>query len=303
MLLQLFRISYQEDIRELAIMEKIYLGCHLSVAKGYAAAAKQAVSIGANTFQFFTRNPRGGRVRKKDEKDIAKLAEIMEEYDFGPLLAHAPYTMNLCSAKEDVREFARKIFKEDIERMNDLPRARFLFHPGSHTGQGAEKGIQMIVDAINEAVTDDEGPAVLLEGMSGKGSEVGRNFDELRQIIQGADHSRRLGIIIDTCHMHAAGYDIVNNLEGVLNEIDEKIGLDRVMGVHVNDDMNELGSHKDRHQAIGKGTIGLGAIAAVVSNERLAGRPFNLETPHDDISEYGDEIRMIREAIGAAPAR
>lgn len=280
-------------------MNDIYLGCHLSISKGYAAAARQAVSIGANTFQFFTRNPRGGSAKKKDEKDIAKLAEIMKEHNFGPLLAHAPYTMNLCSAKEDVRNFARGIFKEDIERMRDLPDARFLFHPGSHTGQGAEKGIQEIVDAINEAVTEDDGPVVLLEGMAGKGSEIGRSFDELRQIIQGANHSKRLGIVIDTCHMHAAGYDIVNDLDGVLQEIDKKIGLDRVGGIHVNDDMNELGSHKDRHQAIGSGTIGLDAIAAVVADSRLAGRPFCLETPHKDVAEYGEEIRMIREKIGA----
>lgn len=277
-------------------MKRIYLGCHLSISKGYAKAAKEAVSIGANTFQFFTRNPRGGNAKAIDEKDIAKLADIMREHEFGPLLAHAPYTMNLCSDKSEVREFARGVLREDIERMKYLPDARYLFHPGSHVGQGTEQGIELIVDALNEAITEDDGPVVLLEGMSGKGSEIGGSFDELAQIIQGVRHSRRMGIVIDTCHMHSAGYDIVNDLDGVLDEIDRLIGLERIGGVHVNDNMNDLGCHKDRHAKIGEGSIGLDAIAAVVGSSRLEGLPFNLETPNES-EGYAAEIKMIREKI------
>ena len=275
----------------------LYLGCHLSIAKGYYKAVQEAVSIGANTFQFFTRNPRGGNVRALDEKDIAKAAALMEEKGFGPLLAHAPYTMNLCSSKEDVRSFALGVLKEDVERMKHLPDARFLFHPGSHVGQGAEQGIQYIVDALNQTITEDGGPMILLEGMSGKGGEIGRSFEELAQIIQGVNHSRNLGICIDTCHLHSAGYDIVNDLDGVLNEIEEKIGKGKIGGVHVNDNMNEFACHKDRHAKIGEGTIGLDAICRVVMHEKLKGLPFNLETPNE-LQGYAAEITMIREKTG-----
>ena len=275
----------------------LYLGCHLSIAKGYYKAVQEAVSIGANTFQFFTRNPRGGNARALDEKDIAKASALMEEHAFGPLLAHAPYTMNLCSSKEDVRAFALGVLKEDVERMKYLPDARFLFHPGSHVGQGAEQGIAYIVDALNQTIRDDSGPMILLEGMSGKGSEVGSSFDELAQIIQGVSHSRNLGICIDTCHLHSAGYDIVNNLDGVLNEIEEKIGTGKIGGVHVNDNMNEFACHKDRHARIGEGTIGLSAICRVVAHEKLRGLPFNLETPNE-LPGYAAERKMIREKTG-----
>lgn len=275
----------------------LYLGCHLSIAKGYYKAVQEAVSIGANTFQFFTRNPRGGNARALDEKDIAKAAALMEEKGFGPLLAHAPYTMNLCSSKEDIRSFALGVLKEDVERMKHLPDARFLFHPGSHVGQGAEQGIQYIVDALNQTITEDGGPMILLEGMAGKGSEIGRSFEELAQIIQGVNHSGNLGICIDTCHLHSAGYDIVNDLDGVLNEIEEKIGKGKIGGVHVNDNMNEFACHKDRHAKIGEGTIGLSAICRVVTHEKLKGLPFNLETPNE-LPGYAAEIKMIREKTG-----
>ena len=275
----------------------LYLGCHLSIAKGYYKAAQEAVSIGANTFQFFTRNPRGGSAKAIDSKDIEKAKALMKEHDFGPLLAHAPYTMNLCSAKEDVREFALSVLKEDVERMKYLPDARFLFHPGSHVGQGAEQGIQYIVDALNETLTDDDGPIVLLEGMSGKGSEIGRSFDEIAQIIQGVKHNKNLGICIDTCHLHSAGYDIVNDLDGVLAELEEKIGPGKIGGVHVNDNMNDLACHKDRHAKIGEGSIGLPAICRVITHEKLAGLPFNLETPNE-LPGYAAEIKMIREKTG-----
>ena len=279
-------------------MNKLYLGCHLSISGGYSKAAEEAISLGANTFQFFTRNPRGGSVKELNMKDIEKLKNIVEEHDFGPLLAHAPYTMNLCSDKEDVRKFARNVLREDLERISHLPDARFLFHPGSHVGQGPEQGIAFIVDALNDVIRDDEGPWVMLEGMSGKGSEIGRNFDEIGQIIQGVKHSGRLGVCIDTCHMHAAGYDVVNGFDGVLDEIEAKVGKGRIGGVHLNDDMNEFSSHKDRHEKIGQGTIGLDAICRIVSNERLRGLPFSLETPQDDNKGYAEEIRIIREKTG-----
>ncbi len=275
----------------------LYLGCHLSISKGYFKAAKEAISIGANTFQFFTRNPRGGKAKEIDEKDITKAWKLMEEYSFGPLLAHAPYTMNLCSSKEEVREFALNIFKEDVERMKYLEGARMLFHPGSHTGLGVEAGIQYIVDALNTVITDDAGPMIMLEGMSGKGSEIGRNFDELAMIIQGVNHSNRMGICIDTCHMHSAGYDVVNDFEGVLEEIEKKVGINRIGGIHLNDNMNDLATYKDRHAKIGEGSIGLDAICKIVSNEKLAGLPFNLETPNE-LDGYAAEIALIREKIG-----
>lgn len=275
----------------------LYLGCHLSIAKGYHKAVQEAVSIGANTFQFFTRNPRGGSAKAVDEKDIAKAKALMEEKGFGPLLAHAPYTMNLCSDKPEVREFALTVLKEDLERMKYLPEARFLFHPGSHVGQGPEKGIQFIVDALNETVTDDDGPMVLLEGMSGKGSEIGRSFDEIAQIIQGVKHNKRLGICIDTCHLHSAGYDIVNDPAGVLDELEEKIGSGRIGGVHINDNMNGFACNKDRHAKLGEGSIGLEAICRFIADERLKGLPFSLETPNE-LDGYAAEIRMIREING-----
>ncbi len=275
----------------------LYLGCHLSIAKGYYKAAQEAVSIGANTFQFFTRNPRGGNAKAIDEKDIEKAKALMREHDFGPLLAHAPYTMNLCSAKEDVREFALNVLREDVDKMKYLPEARLLFHPGSHVGQGVEQGIQYIVNALNQVIIDDDGPIVLLEGMAGKGSEIGRSFDEIAQIIQGVKHNKKLGICIDTCHMHSAGYDVVDDLDGVLAELDEKIGIEKIGGVHLNDNMNGLACYKDRHAKIGEGSIGLDAVCRVVMHEKLNGLPFNLETPNE-LPGYAAEIRMIREKTG-----
>lgn len=277
-------------------MKNIYLGCHLSIAKGFTHAAQEAVSIGANTFQFFTRNPRGGRAKALDDKDISGLTEIMEKHGFGPLLAHAPYTMNLCSDKEEVREFAGGILADDLERMKYLPFARYLFHPGSHVGQGPERGIELIAEALNKVLTEDGGPVVLLEGMAGKGSEVGGSFDEIAAIMQAVNHSSRLGVVIDTCHMHAAGYDVVNNFDGVLDEIEKKIGKGRIGGVHVNDNMMTFESHKDRHARIGEGSIGLDALAGVIANERLDGIPFNLETPNE-LPGYAAEIRMLRDKI------
>jgi len=274
----------------------IYIGYHASIAKGFYRAAAEAHSIGANTFQFFSRNPRGGKAKALDLVDISKCAEVLKENNFGPLLAHAPYTLNLCSDRDDIRAFAFDLLRDDIERIKQLPDTRYLFHPGSHVGQGIEQGIEFIVDAMNAIIVDDEGPWVLLEGMSGKGSEVGGKAEELAQIIQGVKHNKKVGVCIDTCHMHAAGYDIVNDLEGVLKEMDKAFGLEKIKGVHINGNMNELNSHKDRHAVLGTGSIGVDALVKVILHEKLAGLPFVLETPNE-LDGYAAEIKMLRAEI------
>ncbi len=277
-------------------MSDLYLGCHISIANGFEAAAKDAVSIGANSFQFFTRNPRGGSAKALDENDLKAYEEIAQEHNFGPLLAHAPYTMNLASAKERVREFALEVLLDDYERIKRIKNARYLFHPGSHVGQGVEQGIEYIVTALNKLLKDDQGPWIMLEGMSGKGTEIGYAFDELRQIIQGVNHSKRLGVCLDTCHMHSAGYDIVNDLPGVLKEFDEKIGLDKVRGVHINDNMNQFNSRKDRHAKIGEGSIGTEAIVKFMQTPEFKGLPFNLETPNE-LDGFAAEIKLLRSLV------
>ena len=275
-------------------MNKIYLGCHLSIAKGFTAAAQDAIQIDATSFQFFTRNPRGGAAKEYSAQDLAESAALLLEHRFGPLLAHAPYTMNLCSAKEEVRRFALDILKDDYQRVQRLPyEARYLFHPGSHIGLGTEQGIHHIVNALNLVIKEEDGPWVLLEGMTGKGSEIGSTFEELKQIIEGVTHTKKLGICIDTCHLHAAGYDIVNQPRQVLQELDRVIGLHKVMGVHVNDNMNQLNSHKDRHAPIGEGNIGTEAIVNFINQPELAGLPFNLETPNE-LEGYAAEIALLR---------
>lgn len=275
-------------------MNNLYLGCHLSIANGFEAAAKEAVSIGANTFQFFTRNPRGGSAKDLNDLDLTAYKEIAQEYHFGPLLAHAPYTMNLASAKENVREFALEVLHDDYERVKRIGNARYLFHPGSHVGQGVEQGIEFIVSALNSILKDDEGPWIMLEGMTGKGTEIGFAFDELRQIIQGVNHSQRLGVCLDTCHLHSAGYDIVNSLPEVLAEFDTKIGLHKVKGVHINDNMNTFNSRKDRHAKLGEGSIGTEAIVKFI--KAFPGLPFNLETPNE-LDGYASEIKLLRSLV------
>ena len=277
-------------------MNKFYIGCHLSIAKGFEAAANDAVSIGANTFQFFTRNPRGGAAKALDPQDLRAYQTIALEHQFGPVLAHAPYTMNLSSDKEEVRTFALSILQDDYERVKQIENARYLFHPGSHVGLGVERGIEYIVRALNTVLRSSEGPWVLLEGMTGKGSEIGSTFEELKQIISGVNHSERLGICIDSCHLHSAGYDIVTNLNGVFNELDRVIGLHKIKGVHINDNMNTLESHKDRHAVLGEGSIGVEAIVRFMQQPALAGVPFSLETPNE-LEGYQNEIRLLRSLL------
>ena len=272
------------------------IGPHISISKGFYKAAKTAVDIGANTFQFFSRNPRGGNAKVFDEKDIEKFQKIRKEYNFGPLLAHAPYTMNLGGCKDDVYEFGRKVIKEDIERMDLLGIEYMCFHPGSHVGGGIDFGIQRIVDALNETLTGKENIMVLLETMSGKGTEIGFTFEQIKKIIDGVTHNEKLGVCLDTCHIFSAGYDIVNDLDEVLDEFDKVIGLDKLKAIHLNDSMMPFGCKKDRHAIIGEGEIGLNAIINFMSHPKLNNLPFFLETPLED-EGHKKEIAMLKEIL------
>ncbi|WP_293661073.1 deoxyribonuclease IV [uncultured Phascolarctobacterium sp.] len=269
------------------------IGCHLSSAKGYLHMGKEALAIGANTFQFFTRNPRGSKAKAIDPADIEALLQLLEEHAFAPLLAHAPYTLNPCSADPKVREFARMVMKEDLQLLELLPGTRYNFHPGSHVQQGAEQGIEMIAEILNEILQPRQQTTVLLETMSGKGSEVGRNFTELRAIIDKVELQEKLGVCLDTCHVFDGGYDIVGELDKVLAEFDNIIGLERLLAIHINDSLNGLGSHKDRHAKIGQGNIGLEALSAVTNHPRLKDLPFYLETPNE-LPGYKAEIEILR---------
>lgn len=271
----------------------IYIGNHLSSSKGFEAMGKAALKLGANTFAFFTRNPRGGKAKEIDPADAERLRSLMEEHHFGKLVAHAPYTMNVCAAKSDIREFSWNILKDDMERMEYLPGNYYNFHPGAHVGQGAEEAIPVIADALNHAIKPTQSTVVLLETMAGKGSEVGRNFKELERIIELVDCKDKIGVCFDTCHTWDGGYDLVEDLDGVLHTFDQIIGLDRLKAVHLNDSMNVRDSHKDRHQKIGEGEIGAEALKRIVTHPLLAGRPFILETPNDDAG-YAREIAMIK---------
>lgn len=270
------------------------IGNHLSASKGYAAMGKAALALDANTFAFFTRNPRGGKAKEIDEKDVEKFLNFAKEHEYGKIVAHAPYTMNLCAAKEDVRSFSKEMLLDDLKRMEYTPYNYYNFHPGSHVGQGAEKGIALIAEALNEALKPEQTTTVLLETMAGKGTEVGRTFEELREILDRVELNDKMGVCLDTCHVWDGGYDIVNDLDGVLNEFDRVIGLDRLKAVHFNDSMNDCGSHKDRHAKIGEGKIGAEAMRRVALHPLLEGRPFILETPNDD-EGYRREIQMVRE--------
>lgn len=281
------------------------IGCHLSTTKGYRAMGETALSIGANTFAFFTRNPRGGKAKELDMDDVAALRELMSQNDFGPLVAHAPYTYNPCSAKERAREFALEAMAEDLRRMEALPGNYYNFHPGAHVGQGSDAGIQMIVDALCQVMFEGQQTTVLLETMSGKGTEVGRSFEELALIIKGVagkrpELSAKLGVCLDTCHVNDAGYDIVHDLDGVLDEFDRVVGIERLRAVHINDSKNPCGAHKDRHECIGKGYLGgeefgggMQVIQNIVSNGHLRSLPFILETPNE-LAGYAAEIRLLR---------
>lgn len=270
------------------------IGNHLSASKGYAAMGKAALALDTNTFAFFTRNPRGGKAKEIDEKDVEKFLNFAKEHEFGKIVAHAPYTMNLCAAKEDVRSFSKEMLLDDLKRMEYTPYNYYNFHPGAHVGQGAEKGIALIAEALNEALKPEQTTTVLLETMAGKGTEVGRTFEELREILDRVELNDKMGVCLDTCHVWDGGYDIVNDLDDVLNEFDRVIGLDRLKAVHFNDSMNDCGSHKDRHAKIGEGKIGAEAMRRVALHPLLEGRPFILETPNDD-EGYRREIQMVRE--------
>ena len=270
------------------------LGCHLSSADGYYKMGLAASSIGANTFAFFTRNPRGGNVKALDIDDIEKLGAYLAEHEFGPLVAHAPYTYNLCSATPKTREFALRSMKEDLDRLEYLPGHYYNFHPGSHVGQGAERGIEMIASMLNEIIRPEQHTMILLESMAGKGSEVGGRFEELAAIRDKLEHPERVGICLDTCHIYDGGYDIVSDPEGVLREFDAVVGLEYVKALHVNDSKNGLGSHKDRHAPIGEGEIGYKAIRTFIDQSALAELPAILETPQESLEGYAREIAMLR---------
>ena len=270
-----------------------YIGCHLSFAKGYESMGVQALEIGANAFQYFSRNPRGGAAKEFDKSDAGKLLDIAARNGFAPFLVHAPYTFNPCSADAGLRDFARKAMCEDLLRQQNLPGSYYNFHPGSHVGQGAEKGISMIAELLNEILLPKQSCVVLLETMSGKGSEVGASFGEIAEIMERVKLNRKLGVCLDTCHVYSAGYDIVKNLDGVLEEFDSKIGLERLKAVHLNDSMTPFNSRKDRHAKIGEGTIGLDAIARIINHPKLSSLPFYLETPNE-LSGYAREIALLR---------
>lgn len=272
----------------------LYIGNHTSSSKGFAAMGRQMVKNGGNTFAFFTRNPRGGSAKKIDPADVEKFLEIAGENQFGKIVAHAPYVLNACAAKEELRDFARETFADDLKRMEVIPGNYYNFHPGSHVGQGAETGIWKIAEILNDVLTEEQTTTVLLETMAGKGSEVGRSFQELRGIMDLVQRKEKIGICLDTCHVWDGGYDIVNDLDGVLNEFDQVIGLEHLKAIHLNDSMNKLGSHKDRHAKIGEGQIGLEALVRVIRHPALEGKPFILETPNDD-EGWTREIALLRE--------
>ena len=285
---------------ECGMLEKIqegrffmYIGNHLSSAKGYEAMGKQAVRLGGETFAFFTRNPRGGKAKEIKPEDVEKFLEIAKEQHFGKIVAHAPYTMNACAAKEDIRELAHTMFTDDLKRMEYTPGNYYNFHPGSHVGQGTETGITLIAELLNQVLYPEQTTTVLLETMAGKGSEVGRNFEELQAIIERVDLKEKIGVCLDTCHVWDAGYDIVEHLDEVLKEFDRIIGLERLKAIHLNDSMNPLGSHKDRHARLGEGQIGSEALQRIVCHEKLQGLPFILETPNDD-EGYAAEIAIVK---------
>lgn len=271
----------------------LHIGCHLSSSKGFLAMGRQAWKLGADTFQFFTRNPRGSKAKELDSADAAALMALLAERNFAPVIAHAPYTLNLCSAEEKNRTFAREIMADDLRRMEYLPGQLYNFHPGSHVGQGMETGIAYIADALNAILTPEQSTTVLLETMSGKGSEVGGRFEELREILDRVELSDRMGVCLDTCHVSDAGYALAEDLDGVLMEFDRVIGLNRLRAIHLNDSLNPCGAHKDRHARIGEGCIGLEALRRVVNHPALKDLPFCLETPNE-LPGYAAEIALMR---------
>ncbi|MGN2369864.1 deoxyribonuclease IV [Clostridium cagae] len=271
------------------------IGCHLSSSKGFKNMGENALKIGANTFQFFTRNPRGSKAKDIDENDVKEFLELAKENNFCKILAHAPYTLNACSADERNREFAIEIMADDLKRMEYIPNNLYNFHPGSHVKQGTQVGIEYISNALNSILKKEQTTKVLLETMSGKGTEVGRNFEEIAEIIKSVELKEHIGVCLDTCHIHDAGYDIVNNLDKVLDEFDSIIGLDKLYAIHLNDSKNPFESHKDRHETIGNGYIGLEAVTNIINHPKLCHLPFFLETPNE-LEGYKNEIELLKSA-------
>lgn len=269
------------------------IGCHLSISKGYLHMGKEALSLGANTFQYFTRNPRGGKARTFDEADMKALEAFMAEHNFGKILGHAPYTLNACAADPSLRQFAKNMMREDLERLEFLPNQLYNFHPGSHVKQGVDQGIEYIVEALNEVMFEGMHTTVLLETMAGKGTEVGRTFEEIARIIDGVKLKEYIGVCMDTCHIHEGDYDIIGDLDGVMESFDKIVGLDRLHAIHLNDSKNPRGAHKDRHEKIGEGHIGLEAITKVINHPALRNLPFYLETPNE-LDGYAKEIALLR---------
>lgn len=273
--------------------QKFKIGCHLSASKGFLNMGKEIVALGGNTFQFFTRNPRGGAAKDIDEKDVEAFKKFADENGIEVILAHAPYTLNACSADKSIRDFAKRTFADDLARMEYVPGNLYNFHPGSHVKQGVEIGIDYITQMLNEVLKPEQTTKVLLETMAGKGSEIGRSFEELRAIIDRVELNDHLGVCLDTCHVYDAGYDIVNDLDGVLKQFDEIIGIDRLYAIHINDSKNPFESHKDRHEKIGEGSIGTEAFERIINHPMLADKPFFLETPNE-LDGYAKEIALLK---------
>lgn len=286
-------LSFQKEVS--GMENRLRIGCHLSSSKGFAAMARTAEAIDATTFQFFTRNPRGGAAKEWLLKDVEEMLRIFREKGIGQPLAHAPYTLNACAKDEKIRNFAFETMQDDLKRLQMIPGCMYNFHPGSHVGQGAETGIELIAELLNRVLLKEHTTTVLLETMAGKGSEVGRSFEELRSILDRVELSDKMGVCLDTCHVWDGGYDIVENLDGVLEEFDRIIGLKRLKAIHINDSMNGLGSHKDRHEKIGQGNIGLDTFVRIINHPALKNLPFYLETPNE-LEGYGEEIAMLRSA-------
>lgn len=269
------------------------IGCHLSASKGYLDMAKVSEQIGANTFQFFTRNPRGGSAKEIDLNDVKAFLEKAKEIGIEVILAHAPYTINCASADENIRKFAKETLEDDLRRMEYTPNNLYNFHPGSHVGQGVEVGTKYIIDILNQVLKPEQTTTVLLETMAGKGSEIGRNFEEIQAIINGINLKDKIGVCLDTCHIHEAGYDIINNLDGVLEEFDKVIGLEKLKAIHINDSKNPIEAHKDRHEKIGEGYIGINTFEKIINHPKLKNLPFYLETPNE-LDGYAKEIRLLK---------
>lgn len=270
------------------------IGCHLSSSKGFLHMGKEAVKIGANTFQFFTRNPRGSKAKEIDEKDVEAFLVFSREHGIGQILAHAPYTLNPCSKEEKTREFALMTMEDDLKRMEYIPGNCYNFHPGSHVGQGAKEGIRMISETLNQILKEEQTTTVLLETMAGKGTEVGRSFEELQAILDQVELKSHMGVCLDTCHVYDGEYDIVNHLEEVLEQFDKIIGLDKLKAIHMNDSKNPFGSHKDRHEKIGEGSLGVDAFERIINHPLLRGIPIYLETPNE-LEGYAKEIALLRQ--------